>query len=115
MMDTENPVVKLCVAGSAAEFAGKIDEAKTFYRQAWDGLDPLARKVLLAMPLVQRDGEPLDYLAKIAKLEVGQVRMALNKLVLLNLVDARGGVNKRRYTIHSLTSTFLQEQIAKWE
>ena len=35
-MDTENPVVKLCIAGSAAEFAGTIDEAKAFYRQAWD-------------------------------------------------------------------------------
>lgn len=35
-MDTENPVVKLCVAGSTAEFAGNIDEAKACYRQAWD-------------------------------------------------------------------------------
>lgn len=36
MMDTENPVVKLCVAGSAAEFAGNIDAAKALYQQAWD-------------------------------------------------------------------------------
>ncbi|MEZ4712714.1 MAG: hypothetical protein R3A44_36340 [Caldilineaceae bacterium] len=28
--------MKLCVAGAEAEFAGKIDEAKTLYRQAWD-------------------------------------------------------------------------------
>jgi tetratricopeptide (TPR) repeat protein len=36
MMDTENPVVKLCVAGAQAEFAGQLDTAKTLYRQAWD-------------------------------------------------------------------------------
>jgi hypothetical protein len=36
-------------------------------------------------------------------------------LVLLNLVDARGGLHERRYTIHSLTRTFLQEQVAKWK
>ena len=35
-MDTENPVVKLCVAGSSAEFSGKIDEAKALYQQAWE-------------------------------------------------------------------------------
>ena len=35
-MDTENPVVKFCTAGTAAEFAGNIDEAKALYRQAWD-------------------------------------------------------------------------------
>lgn len=35
MIDTENPVVKLCVAGTEAEYAGKVDEAKALYRQAW--------------------------------------------------------------------------------
>ena len=35
-MDLDNSVVKLCVAGTQAEFTGKIDEAKALYRQAWD-------------------------------------------------------------------------------
>jgi len=35
-MDLNNPVIKLCMAGSEAEFAGQIDDAKAFYRQAWD-------------------------------------------------------------------------------
>ncbi|MEZ4657831.1 MAG: hypothetical protein R2911_09675 [Caldilineaceae bacterium] len=35
-MDVNNPIIKLCTVGTAAEFAGKIDEAKALYRQAWD-------------------------------------------------------------------------------
>jgi len=35
-MDPNNPVIRFCTAGSQAEFAGNIDEAKTCYRQAWD-------------------------------------------------------------------------------
>ena len=40
--------------------------------------------------------------------------MALNQLVTLKLVDARGGLNDRRYSIHNLTRTFLEEQVAQW-
>lgn len=36
MVDAYNPVIKLCTAGTQAEFAGNIDEAKACYRQAWD-------------------------------------------------------------------------------
>lgn len=36
MIDLENPVVKLCVAGSQAEFEKRIDDAKALYRQAWE-------------------------------------------------------------------------------
>ena len=34
-METDNPVVKLCIAGTQAEFQHKIEEAKGFYEQAW--------------------------------------------------------------------------------
>lgn len=92
-----------------------VENLYTFlYRRAWDKLDELIRRVFLVMPLAQPAGESLEFLADVCQLEVGQVRMALNQLVLLNLVDARGGLHDRRYTIHSLTRTFLQEQVAKW-
>jgi tetratricopeptide (TPR) repeat protein len=35
-MDTENPVLKLCVLGTEAEFAGEIDEAQRLYQEAWE-------------------------------------------------------------------------------
>ncbi len=35
-MNPNNPVVKLCVEGTQAEFKGRIDEAKALYRQAWE-------------------------------------------------------------------------------
>jgi hypothetical protein len=34
--------------------------------------------------------------------------------VQLNLVDSRGDLKTRRYTIHNLTATFLQEQVVRW-
>ena len=35
-MDLENPAVKLCVAGTQAEFRGALDEARALYQQAWE-------------------------------------------------------------------------------
>lgn len=34
-MEIDNPVVKLCIAGTQAEFQHKIEEAKRYYEQAW--------------------------------------------------------------------------------
>jgi len=35
-IDTGNPVIKLCIRGTQAEFQGRTDEARESYRQAWD-------------------------------------------------------------------------------
>lgn len=35
MIDLENPVVKLCLAGTQAEFDRRLDEAKALYQRAW--------------------------------------------------------------------------------
>lgn len=84
------------------------------YQKAWDKLDPLARRALLLMPLGSPLGDDLEYLAEVGDLDCDELRMALNQLVSLNLVDARGGLNDRRYSIHNLTRTFLEEQVARW-
>lgn len=84
------------------------------YRRLWEKLEEGSRQVLLIMPLVKPGGESLDYIAQVGRLEVGRVRMALNQLIQLNLVDARGGMQDRRYSIHGLTRTFLQEEVAQW-
>ena len=84
------------------------------YRAAWEKLDARSKRVLLIMPLASPLGDTLDYLAQVGDLASGDLRQALDQLVRLNLVDARGGLNERRYSIHSLTRTFLQKQVAKW-
>ena len=35
-IDIDNPVVKLCVEGTQAEFQGLIDQARSLYQQAWN-------------------------------------------------------------------------------
>lgn len=84
------------------------------YRRSWEALDEKTRLVFLTMPLAKPEGESLDFLAKICAMEPGEVRNVLNKLVLYNLVDARGDMHSRRYSIHSLTRTFLQNDIIGW-
>lgn len=82
----------------------KIENLYTYiYRRAWENLDEPTRRVFLLMPLVTEDGADMDYLA------------GMSQLVTLSLVDVRGGLQERRYTIHSLTRTFLQEQVLAWQ
>ncbi|MCB0139232.1 MAG: hypothetical protein KDE50_04920 [Caldilineaceae bacterium] len=91
------------------------DNLYTFiYRKAWDSLEELSQRVFLSTILIPPHGDDIDYLVKISKLAIDDVRWALNKLVTLNLVDARGGLQDRCYSIHGLTRTFLHEQVAKW-
>ena len=35
-IDPNNPVVRLCAAGVAAEMQGRLDEATRLYREAWE-------------------------------------------------------------------------------
>lgn len=84
------------------------------YRLAWDSLDELARRALLAMPLTTPHGATLDYLAEISDLDAGDLRTALARLVDLNLVDSRGDLRERHFAIHALTRSFLVEQVLRW-
>jgi tetratricopeptide (TPR) repeat protein len=36
LIDPDNPVVRLCLAGSQAEFEHRLDDAQRLYQQAWD-------------------------------------------------------------------------------
>lgn len=96
---------------------GKQAEALyTFiYRRAWELLDENARALLLAMPLVSEQGGRFELLAATCDLAEIDLREALDHLVLLNLVDVRGNLHERRYTIHSLTRAFLHEQVIHWQ
>ena len=35
-MDLNDPVIKICIEGSQAEFKGQIEKARSLYRQAWE-------------------------------------------------------------------------------
>jgi hypothetical protein len=35
-MDTNNPIIQLCMDGTRAEFEHRIDDAHSLYQQAWD-------------------------------------------------------------------------------
>lgn len=84
------------------------------YQSAWRGLDEMSQRVLLAMPLVNVQGDSIDFVATASDLPVPQVVDALLKLQMVNLVQGIGDLHHRRYTIHSLTRSFLTEQVAKW-
>ncbi len=84
------------------------------FRRAWDILDELTRRVLLAMPLVTEGEGTLEHLAELSGIAPADLRDALNWLVSLNLVDSKGNLAERHYSIHNLTRTFLQEQVLRW-
>jgi LuxR family glucitol operon transcriptional activator len=84
------------------------------YRRAWDKLAEPERQTLLLMPLINENGCDLAYLAGLAEQDAAYLRPILNRLVSLNLVDSLGGLEARRYTIHSLTRSFLHEQVLQW-
>jgi hypothetical protein len=99
----------------AAAQGQTVENLYTFiYRQAWDTLDEVTRRVLLAMPLVAEGEGTLEHLAALSGIEPAALRNALTWLVSLNLVDGAGALADRQFSIHNLTRTFLQEQVLKW-
>ena len=99
----------------AAARSARAENLYTYiYRAAWASLDETARNVLLATPLLPQRGGDLDFLVAVSELRYREVQRALAELVALNLVDVSGTLNQRRYSIHNLTRSFLQEQVIRW-
>jgi hypothetical protein len=100
----------------AALHTRPMEQLYTFiYRRAWDGLDELQRRVLLALPLAPPQGGTFDRLLAVTRLTASELHSGLDGLLALNLVDSRGDLQERRYTIHQLTRTFLQHHVAQWQ
>lgn len=85
------------------------------YRRAWDGLGETERRLLLVMPLTPPQGEDMDFLTQVSELPADQLRRAIQTLARHSLLNIGGSVQHRRYSIHSLTRTFLLEQVARWQ
>lgn len=84
------------------------------YQKAWVSLSKVSQKVLTSMTFANPNGDEIDVLAEISNLSAQTIRKELNFLVQLNLIDARGGINDRRYSIHALTRTFLHDRVTNW-
>lgn len=86
------------------------------YRRSWENLSESARRTLLLMPLTPPGGSDWAFLLGMGReqLTENELRQAFHTLIELNLVDSRGNLHERRYSIHSLTRTFLHEQVLQW-
>jgi hypothetical protein len=84
------------------------------YSHMWQSLTEPERRILLAMPMIMERGGSLEFLLAITRLERPIVTSALGSLVRLNLVNKTTSLQEARYTIHSLTRTFLHKQVARW-
>ncbi|MBN1993748.1 MAG: hypothetical protein JW953_13685, partial [Anaerolineae bacterium] len=91
-----------------------IADLYTFiYWQAWHMLDPAGQQALLVMPLAQEG--TLPQLLVLSRLEPADLHQALQQLITLSLVQVKGGLEKRRYSIHRLTETFLLTEAITWQ
>lgn len=108
--------VDVVVANLAQARGSGVEALYTYiYWKAWEQLDEGARRVFLTLPLFPHQGGTLKRMEALTRLEPVQVEAAVHQLVQFNLVDARGDIDTRKYTIHSLTRSFLQEQVARWQ
>jgi len=85
------------------------------YQQSWQQLEELERQVLLAMPLTPEAGDALSYLAEIVSLSQAKISSAINQLANLNLIQVHREKPAYRYSIHSLTRTFLLNTAIGWK
>jgi DNA-binding MarR family transcriptional regulator len=84
------------------------------YRRAWERLSEPARQSLIALAVTSGRGASLDHLKRLTGLASGDLSTALSELVARSLLDSRGDLPERRYTIHSLTRSFVLTQVGKW-
>jgi hypothetical protein len=91
------------------------DLYRFIYWRSWQVLDAQARQVLIVMPLVAESGGGPDQIATLSQVEGERLTDALRQLVHLSLVNVRGPVEERRYSIHRLTETFLLNEVIKWQ
>lgn len=85
------------------------------YWSSWNLLNDEARRVLAIMPLVAESGGGLEQIATLSTLADEPLTAALQQLVALSLVNVRGAIADRRYSIHRLTETFLLHEVLKWQ
>ena len=61
-MDLTNPVIKLCLAGTQAEYKGQISEARALYQQAWEMAQDDYEACIAAHYVAQHQNDPREKL-----------------------------------------------------
>ena len=61
-MDLNNPVIRLCIAGTRSEFEGRKDDACEFYRQAWEAASDDYEACIAAHYMARCQDSPEDTL-----------------------------------------------------
>lgn len=84
------------------------------YWRIWAVLDETSRNVLMAMQLVPIRGEDEAFLLGVTDLSREALLNGIEKLMTLNLVECTRDRESFRYSIHSLTRSFLHQQAVKW-
>ena len=103
------------LADLASARGKKAEDLFTYvYRRAWECLDKMSRTVFAMMPAFAEHGCTAEDLAGAIDLDQSVVHDALETLVALNLVDCRGDLHAKRFTIHNLTRRFLEHQVLRW-
>jgi tetratricopeptide (TPR) repeat protein len=59
-LDPNNPVIKLCIEGSRAEFEGKPDAARALYQQAWEASTDDYEACIAAHYMARHQEDPQD-------------------------------------------------------
>ena len=61
-MNPHNPVIKLCIAGTQAEFRGQIDLARRLYQQAWESAQDAYEACIAAHYVARHQSDPQESL-----------------------------------------------------
>ena len=70
--------------------------------------------MLQAMPLVADTGALPEQMQSVSGLPEAEFWPAVHELFARSLLEVRGSVHERRYSIHRLTETFLRTEIIDW-
>lgn len=91
------------------------DLYRYIFLDAWRKLDEDAQEVLINMPLFAQSGADFASIEQVSEVTGSRLLDALERLVMLSLVNVGGGLQAHRYSIHRLTETFLLTDIIGWQ
>jgi hypothetical protein len=96
-------------------FAQKQEQEDLFkyiYLDAWESLSDASKTVLLTLTEAGEGGFTFEHLHHVSDLPEEDVQIALERLILLSLVDLGGTLMERRYRLHRLTEVFILGMLA---
>ncbi|MCP4358249.1 MAG: hypothetical protein GY796_09570 [Chloroflexi bacterium] len=83
------------------------------YREAWESLTDESKTTLISLTQAGDSGFALEHIVDISGLTPIQAEQCLEELILLSLVDQKGTLLVRKYSLHRLTEIFLLKMFAE--